>query len=854
MLNLRKLIRGCAPAVCVLGLWQGAHAGEGTVGLRTFESPDGTTYGAISIRPAAGRAVTAPMSYVVLMDTSASQVGEHREQAFLVLEAFLKALPKQDRVAVVAVDVQTVAMTNGLQSPEVALEAALPALDARFPAGSSDLLAGIKAAQALLAQQQHAGIVYIGDGMSTANLVQVEELRAVTSELRDAQIAVHSFAVGSNTDLQLLGILGQETGGFVVRDEVSEQALTGTQAGQLLGRAAHEEVQYPSSVSLADAALLPNRPLPMRADRETVYLFQGDVTDGVALSVQERDAVHKYTVNTPTRGQGNTFLRQLYFNGQSTDGLALGLAGDWMVNLAHQTFEDYIAGLESQGQQALATGNVQLAEKIGFNLLEIDPNNARSRSLINAAAQAQILQVAQVESPASDAAAADPLAEPKAAAADPLAEPKATAADPLAEREAPVGASEIARYEAERAAKGQRLQSELEQHILRARQKFPVSPEGALAELEQARGQVKSATDIDPELQANLLRMINGEIQKTQSDKRQQESVIQQRQRRIAEREATQKLIDFQLDRDAQLEQMVNRIRALMEDGYHGNPNAFEQAEARAREVINEYPRSAIGTSEVFVTEAAGQLDKADRLRQLRSDRFLEVLYQVELSHVPFPDEPPIRYPSAEVWQALTEMRAQWKSVDLHQTNENERRIYDALKQTTSLEFPGNPLQDVIDYIASLHNIPIRLDEAALSAEGVAPDTEVRMVISGISLKSALKLLLEDVNGVPLTYVIEDEVMKITTQTKADEVLQTRVYPVADLVIPIQPLGGGFGSGGGLGGFGGGQQGGQGGFGGQQGGGFGGQGGGGFGGQGGGGGFFSVPAESDAQKKTTPLR
>jgi hypothetical protein len=90
---------------------------------------------------------------------------------------------------------------------------------------------------------------------------------------------------------------------------------------------------------------------------------------------------------------------------------------------------------------------------------------------------------------------------------------------------------------------------------------------------------------------------------------------------------------------------------------------------------------------------------------------------------------------------------------------------------------------------------------------------------------------------VQLTYVIEDEVMKITTSAKAGEKLQTRVYPVGDLVIPIITprvggLGGGIGGGGAAGGIGGG------GFGG------GGLGGGGFGGGGGGfgggSGFFNV--------------
>ncbi len=64
-----------------------------------------------------------------------------------------------------------------------------------------------------------------------------------------------------------------------------------------------------------------------------------------------------------------------------------------------------------------------------------------------------------------------------------------------------------------------------------------------------------------------------------------------------------------------------------------------------------------MGTATVFVPEAAGAIDKSNRLRALRSDKFLAQLYQVELSHVPFPDEPPINYPPAEVWQYITQLR-----------------------------------------------------------------------------------------------------------------------------------------------------------------------------------------------------
>jgi hypothetical protein len=51
----------------------------------------------------------------------------------------------------------------------------------------------------------------------------------------------------------------------------------------------------------------------------------------------------------------------------------------------------------------------------------------------------------------------------------------------------------------------------------------------------------------------------------------------------------------------------------------------------------------------------------------------------------------------------------------------------------------------------------------------------------GITLKSALRLLLHKLG---LTYTIQDEVLLITTPEQADSMLETKVYPVADLVLP----------------------------------------------------------------------
>ena len=799
--------------------------------VRTYDAPSGDAYASVSIRQESTGEQRPSVNHVLLVDTSASQVGEHRQMSLDTVGGFLAALPSSDRVSLVAYDVEPVALTAGLVSRSDA-EQALDRLRLRFPAGSSDLLAALNEAQRQLSEVQHGSVLVIGDGMSVAHLLQVDELRQLASSLRDHRVPVHAFAVGSNRDLQLLGILGQETGGYVMRDEWAQQSLTPQQVGAALARAAHQVVSYPESVHLNSQGteLLPNRALPLRSDRETVYLVHGSIRSGDSITL----GTQTWQLTASQRTVGNTFLSHLWHSAVPSDGLSLGLAGDWMVNLAHQSFEDGVAQLETQGRNALVRGAFEDAEKIGFQLQEVDPRNVQAQSLINQAGEHRVAQVAQ----------AQPF-PPQPAQAD---------GTDLSTREQPRALDNIDSFEALRAAKGQKLRREVEIDIERADQILRIQPSEAINILERANGAVKSADDIDAELKNQLLRRLNASLQDVRARRQKIESENQERQRRQAEHEAQARLIDHATERDTQLSQMVDRIRALMVDGYHGDAEAFESAEAVARTILSEYPGSAIGSAAVFTTEAAGQLDKAQRLRALRSDRFLEVLHQVELSHVPFPDEPPVRYPPAEIWWALTELRQKWKSVDLRSNSPNEEKIYQALEQITSVEFPGTPLSDVIEYLSEQHNIPIILDDLTLSENGIGPDEEIELILSGIQLKSALKLMLENVGGVALTYLVEDEVMKITTAEAAEDILQTRVYPVADLVIPIQPLLGGSGAfqggagGGGQGGLGGGGQGGFGGGGGGQGG-FGGGGGGFGGGQGGGGGFFSVPNPTEIVKK-----
>jgi len=840
--------------------WVSQPSLAGDTVTRTYQTPEGRHLASVSLKLNLPVSQRQDVHHVILLDTSASQMGEHRQMASAVLNHFLNALPSGDRVTVLAYDVQVAPLTADWSAPAVAEQEAMRNLASRFPAGSSNLQVALEAATELLPSAQAGSILIIGDGMSTAHLFQPDELKTLTGTLREREIPIHSFAVGSKTDVRLLGILAEETGGYVAQDEWSQTSLSAEKLGRILAQASHQQVYYPEHVTVDGEGIeiSPARALPMRADRETVYLLNGAISPETRLSISGQlngqPANLKYDVAETTRDQGNTFLSRFWNDAKSSDGVAIGLAGEWMVDYAHQAYEDQITLLSAEGQKALRDGSLQQAEQIGTLLQKVDPQNQIGETLVRKARAGGVL-VAQLPAAGPAGSAPDEQIPQTPVPGSPVPGvtngtaptpmppiPQAPAAADLQDREGPVPTGNITNYEALVQAKGQKLQREVEVQIGRANQLVDHAL-GAQAEdlLNRARATIKSATDVPADLANNLLRRVNSSLQDVRSKRAMYDARIQEQQRRLAELEVSGRLIDYAIERDLKLEQMVDRIRSLMNDAFRGNPEAFESAEAQARVVLSDYPGSAVGIATVTMTEAAGQVDKAARLRSLRADRLLETLHQVELSHVPFPDEPPVVYPPAEVWWALTKMRQKWKSVDLKSNSPNEEKIYKALDQITSVEFPNTPLKSAIQYISQQHGIPIIMDARALEDESLTGEEEITLVLSGIKLKSALKLMLENVGGVALTYIIEDEVMKITSQTAADEKMQTRVYPVADLVIPVMPLGGGMmgGMGGGMmGGMGGGMMGGMGG-------GMGGMGGmgGGMGGMGGmGGGFFSVPA------------
>jgi len=105
-----------------------------------------------------------------------------------------------------------------------------------------------------------------------------------------------------------------------------------------------------------------------------------------------------------------------------------------------------------------------------------------------------------------------------------------------------------------------------------------------------------------------------------------------------------------------------------------------------------------------------------------------------------------------------------------------EKKISEALEsQIETFDFNETPLLDVAIQIEDDYGIQVELDTQALEDAGLDPESPVTKSLAGISLRSALHLILGDMD---LTYLIKDDVLLITTKDKASENPTIVSYPV----------------------------------------------------------------------------
>ncbi len=905
------LVAAFAVSVLIVSA-QAADSNQPSAEMTTFASEDGQTYFALSVTPPADAKPATPRDIVILFDTSASQTGMFRETGLAALEACLAKLDSHDRVQLFAADLEARPMTQkfvAAGSPE--LKAAVEALRNEPPLGSTDMENVLRTAASKFDQARPDGRVlfYIGDGVSNANLLGADSFRPLVGELATAHIPVSSYAIGPQTDGRLLAALANQTGGNLYIAEPMEFAneaekvtearakeenvRRGFTVGASLADWAHATVFWPTNVAWPSelAQVYPKNLTPLRTDRDTVTIgaAAGPLNKSIEIQAQfvaDGKPVELHWTAAPKNGGSNyAYLPQVVSVAKADDGITLPSVGSAGLAETGRIAEAGVDNLTDLAERAVATGDTQGAKVAAQAALARDPGNIKAKTVQRVIEKqgTEARQVAQVTvppaaapvfgppAPAATEVLPPPAPRPAAAPATPpsndlkLVRPTAALPpQPAASLPAPAATAPPApgsltdqfagsgalldEVDQQRRVFSQMLRREVENAVIDARKVMSDDPDTAMQSLKLTLQNVERAPALTPDVRAQLTDKLQTALREAQYASVVKDDLDREREEAYAAARE-QRLLNDRMARDREKEkQLVDRFNALIDEGHYDE--ALDVAGTIGEvDPTGVTPVVAVATTEFRRNNYLMQLTRAERWTA-----FFDTLYEVEKSAVPFPDDPPIIYPAAPIWEDLSNRRKdRYGSMDLKATGEAEQNIEKALRSplhSSGLDFTEQPLNDAIATLRDDYGIEIQIDKQALEAVGVRPDEPVSINLHNVSLRSALRLMLKNLQ---LTYIIQDEVLMITTPDEAEKTLTVKVYPVADLVLPIdatllQQNGGG-------GGIGGQQGGGGGGFGGQGGGGGGfGGGGGGFGGGqgGGGGGFFSVPDDASAAQTAAP--
>ena len=340
----------------------------------------------------------------------------------------------------------------------------------------------------------------------------------------------------------------------------------------------------------------------------------------------------------------------------------------------------------------------------------------------------------------------------------------------------PDEATGIAPVDSEQQVRAQKLMREVTLERAAAERLANENPKEALNNLKNLRDRV-SAADLDPANRRQLLVIVDRSLKDLETYIERNRGDIDLKERNTAVKEDLARERELTGETQNKVAGLVDRFNNLMDE------RRYAEAEVIAKQVRELMPTSSIAEmlswKSSFAKNWADQTSIADR----KSAGFVGALGATEEAAIPTDDRIPYQHGNLKDWRDLTARRRKMLDEFNRKLSPAEMDIQKSLAKMVEVNFENRPLSEVMDTLSKMAGINIHLDPQGLHAEAVTSDTPVSLKLTNpIMLKSALTLLLSQLR---LSYVIENEVLKITSQEASDSHVITQVYYVADLVTPI---------------------------------------------------------------------
>jgi type II secretory pathway component GspD/PulD (secretin)/tetratricopeptide (TPR) repeat protein len=282
--------------------------------------------------------------------------------------------------------------------------------------------------------------------------------------------------------------------------------------------------------------------------------------------------------------------------------------------------------------------------------------------------------------------------------------------------------------------------------------------------------------DLDSERVALLRRSIEARLQQFRTLKHQRDfEKLQTSQKENSTRAIAREALN-EAEKKKQIAELMKQYQTFFHDGKYKEAEMYAM---RAKELDPDDPvaGAAIYTARIQANQVAYK-----DIKRRKEDIFVKNLDDAEDPGPAVNSKDPVAIDA----KIALENRNR-KAIDLPNITgmrtEKEKEIYRKLDgPISSLDFKDTALRQVLDDLQGWTGINIVADEPALQEAGISLDRPVTMKLEGVALKSALNLLLHQVH---LTYVVQNEVLTITTEEHARGKMVTKLHQVTDLVIPV---------------------------------------------------------------------
>ncbi len=249
--------------------------------IATYQHGDGKRFFVATVQPTADKTVMSQLrsqaaAVVIVVDTSASQVGDYRADELQALKGVLAGLRPTDEVHC------WLPTSPPRRCPHVSRQrsrsdcggghqAASPFATGQYQPNRRD--GSGASCTAVVAQQRDQKRRVSGRRCLAGSRGQPDKIAKLIDALRADRVSVHSVAIGPSKNIELLASLANQTGGDLLMVAESEKN-SALELGKQVGQAATMSPVWLSSIALPEGmqTIQAKRLPPLRLDRDAILI------------------------------------------------------------------------------------------------------------------------------------------------------------------------------------------------------------------------------------------------------------------------------------------------------------------------------------------------------------------------------------------------------------------------------------------------------------------------------------------------------------------------------------------------------------------------------------------------------